>query len=226
MDSQTESAASRVCTAPLFPLPNIVLFPRAVLPLHIFEDRYKKMTADALAGERLVAMALLRPGWAKEYYGRPGIEPVVCVGKILSWEKLEDGNYNFLLQGQSRGRIVTEEPSAPYRRARIETISETKVMEIDLTNQRQRLMEMFSTRPLAKLPASEEIRKIVGSSLGTGEVADLIAYHLLSDVGLKQSLLGEGDISRRVGRVIAALDAAAPMLELIATGESDSGEYN
>jgi hypothetical protein len=226
MAGKAEPAESRAWTAPLFPLPNIVLFPRAVLPLHIFEDRYKKMTADVLAGERLVAMALLRAGWEKEYYGRPAIEPVVCVGKILSWEKLEDGKYNFLLQGEARGRIVTEEPSAPYRRARIETIAETKVMEIDLTNQRQRLMEMFSTRPLGKLPALQEMRKIVSSGLGTAEVADLIAYHLLSDVRIKQELLGEGDVLRRVGRVIAALDAASPMIEFIATGESESGEYN
>src|SRR5215217_8938156 len=90
---------------PLFPLPNVVLFPAAVLPLHIFEERYKAMTADALRGERRVAMALLRPGWEKSYYGRAAIEPVVCVGRILSHEKLVDGKYNFLLQGTLRARV-------------------------------------------------------------------------------------------------------------------------
>src|SRR5437762_11771699 len=83
----------------LFPLPGVVLFPRAVLPLHIFEDRYRAMMADALAGGRLIAVALLKPGWEKTYYGRPEIEPVVCVGQILSHEKLADGKYNLLLQG-------------------------------------------------------------------------------------------------------------------------------
>src|SRR5436189_3401156 len=83
---------------PLFPLPNVVLFPRAVLPLHIFEERYKVMTADALAGRRRVAMALLKPGWEKNYYGRPAIDPVVCVGEILTHEQFPDGKYNFLLQ--------------------------------------------------------------------------------------------------------------------------------
>src|SRR5690242_3990511 len=90
---------------PLFPLPNVVLFPRAILPLHVFEERYKVMTADAIDGDRQVAMALLRPGWEKNYYGRAAIEPVVCVGTILSHEKLPDGKYNFLLQGQRRARI-------------------------------------------------------------------------------------------------------------------------
>src|SRR5438093_6138151 len=89
---------------PLFPLPNVVLFPQAVLPLHIFEERYKAMTADALSGDRVIAMALLRPGWEKSYYARPDIEPVVCAGRILSHEKLPDGKYNFLLQGVVRAR--------------------------------------------------------------------------------------------------------------------------
>src|SRR5215208_8153614 len=75
---------------PLFPLPNVVLFPRAVLPLHIFEERYKAMTSHALEGDRQIAMALLQPGWEKHYYSRPAIEPVVCVGTILSHEKLPD----------------------------------------------------------------------------------------------------------------------------------------
>src|SRR3954447_23386098 len=84
---------------PLFPLPNVVLFPKAVLPLHIFEERYKQMTADVLRSHRQGARALLRPGWEKNYYGRGVIEPVVCLGAILSHERLPDGRYNFLLQG-------------------------------------------------------------------------------------------------------------------------------
>src|SRR3954466_5571076 len=102
---------------PLFPLPSVVLFPRAVLPLHIFEDRYRAMTADALEGDRLIAMALLRPGWEKSYYGRPAIEPVVCVGRIVSHEKLADGKYNFLLQGLVRAVVVREhlQHETPYR---------------------------------------------------------------------------------------------------------------
>src|SRR5439155_576777 len=77
--SDPSSGPSYVLSSvPLFPLPNVVLFPRAVLPLHIFEERYKEMTAEALAGDRQVAMALLKPGWEKDYYHRPVIEPVVC----------------------------------------------------------------------------------------------------------------------------------------------------
>src|SRR3954451_18070555 len=106
-DDQTHAPAT-LGAVPLFALPNVVLFPRAVLPLHIFEERYKAMTADALAGRRLVAMALLKSGWGKDYYHRPEIEPVVCVGIILSHERLPDGKYNFLLQGHTRARVARE----------------------------------------------------------------------------------------------------------------------
>src|SRR5206468_7180852 len=132
---------------PLFPLPNVVLFPRLVLPLHIFEERYKAMTADVIApgGERQIAMALLKPGWQKSYYERPAIEPVVCVGQILSHEKLADGKYNFLLQGQTRAKISREITGlgVPYRVAELVPIEETRLYEIDLDDQRRRLREIL-----------------------------------------------------------------------------------
>src|SRR5947207_8074286 len=83
-EPSTDLAADRFLGIPLFPLPNVVLFPRAVLPLHIFEERYKEMTADALSGDRLLAMALLRPGWAQNCYGKAAIEPVACVRHTLT----------------------------------------------------------------------------------------------------------------------------------------------
>src|ERR1700722_8774241 len=105
---QRSDMTDDACYAPLFPLPNVVLLPRAVLPLHIFEERYKAMIADALAGGRRIAMCLLKPGWEKNYHAKPAIEQAVCVGRILSAEKLPDEKYNFLLQGEIRGKIVRE----------------------------------------------------------------------------------------------------------------------
>src|SRR5947199_2955847 len=146
MADLTEPSRS-LSAVPLFPLPNVVLFPRAVLPLHIFEERYKQMTHDALRGKRQIAMALLRPGWEKNYYGAPAVEPVVCVGTILSHERLPDGKYNFLLQGTHRARVVSELPRDDdrlYRVAEVEVLDELPVMEIDLSNERGRLTNMFS----------------------------------------------------------------------------------
>jgi Lon protease-like protein len=202
-----------VLTVPLFPLPNVVLFPRAVLPLHIFEDRYKTMTAHALAGNRTIAMALLRPGWEKDYHNRPAIEPVVCIGKILTSEKLADGKYNFLLQGRMRAQIIRELPSSPYRMAEVRAIPQTPVPEIDLLNHRQRLLEMFCSGPLAETHAGMQIKQILASPLSTAEAADLIAFNLLDDIALKQRLLSEGDVVLRVTRLIGALQIVLPVLE-------------
>lgn len=211
---------------PLFPLPNVILFPGAVLPLHIFEQRYKAMTADALAGDQRLAMALLRPGWEKDYYCRPAIEPVVCIGKIARWERLDDGTYNFLLHGETRARILDEERSSPYRVAKLQALVETTVSEPELAEKRRRLTRMFESGRLASLPLAEQLRKFIRSSMPTPVVADLIAFHALSHVQLKQSLLAETDVMRRVDRVIAALDAALPIMELATRGESPSGRYN
>src|ERR1700712_223568 len=117
---------------PLFALPNVVLFPHAVLPLHIFEGRYRQMMADVLGTHRQIAMALLKPGWEKDYYSRPEIESVVCVGSILSHEQLSDGRYNLLLQGYAGATVVREGAGKPYRRANLERLAETDGEENDL----------------------------------------------------------------------------------------------
>ena len=199
-------------TVPLFPLPNVVLFPRAVLPLHIFEERYKIMTADALDGEKLIAMALLKPGWEKAYYSKPAIEEVVCVGKILAHEKLADGTYNFLLQGAERARVLSEIKGHPYRLAQVEPLAETPVLEIDLMNQRGRLIELFSESVWSQLPVARQFRDLLAGPLATAQVADLVAFNFLEDIALKQSLLADGDIVGRVDRVIHAIQALQPVI--------------
>ena len=204
-----DDPALDLSAVPLFPLPGVVLFPRAVLPLHIFEDRYRAMTADALAGDKLVAMALLKPGWEKSYYGRPAIEQVVCVGRILSHEKLPDGKYNFLLQGLRRARIVRENGGScageSYRTAQLEPLEESPAPETELEAERRRLHALFMTTPLGGVGAGRQFRQIVKAPLPTPVVADLAAFTFLDDVVLKQSLLEDLDVRRRVGRTVAAL---------------------
>jgi Lon protease-like protein len=195
---------------PLFPLPSVVLFPRAVLPLHIFEERFKAMTAAALVGNRQIAMALLKPGWERDYYQRPAIEPVVCIGTILTHEKLPDGKYNFLLQGHTRARVVDELVGKPYRVATLEPIAETEVMEIDLESERQRLAELFEHSPLATLPTAAQFREIIGGPLPTSDVVDLVAFNLIDDLPLKQSLLADGDVRGRIARTLDAVARLHP----------------
>ena len=86
----------------LFPLPNLVLFPGVIQPLHLFELRYRQMMDDALAADELIAIALMKPGWEPQYEDRPSIHRTVCIGRIMTYTQLDDGRYNLLLQGIQR----------------------------------------------------------------------------------------------------------------------------
>lgn len=198
---------SDLSAVPLFPLPNVVLFPRAVLPLHVFEERYKEMTADALNGRRQIAMALLKPGWEKCYYHRPVIEPVVCVGSILTHEQLPDGTYNFLLQGRSRARVIRENSQGAYRIAELGALEESAVLEIELADERQRLINLFDESSLLATGIGRQFRQLLGGPLPTADTADLIAFHFLDDIKLKQSLLAEINVRERVRRTIEAFES-------------------
>jgi Lon protease-like protein len=185
-----------------------------VLPLHIFEHRYKAMTADALAGDRRVAMALLRPGWEKSYYGRPAIEPVVCVGTILNSEELPDGKYNFLLQGHTRAAVERELDATdkPYRLAKLRPLEQVPVMEIDLGDARQRIAQILGEGAFAHTSLARQFRQMLTSMLPTPDICDLIAFNVLDDVRVKQSLLGEIDARARVDRTVEALAEVQRML--------------
>lgn len=103
----------------LFPLPNVVLFPGVDLPLHVFEPRYRQMVADAMAGDRLIGMVLLRGDWRRDYHGRPPIFPIGCVGRIGEIEVLPDGRSNLVLRGESCFEVRDEIDGSAYRRARV-----------------------------------------------------------------------------------------------------------
>jgi uncharacterized protein len=110
---------------PIFPLPSVVLFPNVLLPLHIFEPRYRQMLADALAGDRVIGMVLLQAGWQTSYEGRPDVFPIGCAGVITHVEPLADGRSNIVLRGLAKFRIQEEHNSKPYRLAEVEPIMES-----------------------------------------------------------------------------------------------------
>ena len=207
----SDSGAKPVLPAavPVFPLPNTVLFPHAVLPLHIFEERYKKMTADALAGDRQIAMALLRPGWEKDYYGRAAIEPVVCVGTIVSHECLANGEFNFLLQGHTRARVIREVGKEPYRQAQLEPVEEITASADVLAAARARLLDLFDQGCCGTLARRGQMRKLLESDIPTPIAVDLVAFYLWREdqIGLAHALLSEPDVAKRVAALLAAVSA-------------------
>ena len=141
---------------PLFPLPNVVLFPNVFLPLHIFEPRYREMVADAVASDRLIGMVLLRPDWQQDYEGRPPVYPIGCSGLITHVERLADGRYNIVLRGIERFRVLQEDHCRSYRRAAVEPLAERGLAPEDraaIKLQRSKLEELLTaTAKEAKEP--------------------------------------------------------------------------
>jgi Lon protease-like protein len=219
-DDWADNSSKNVQAVPLFPLPNVVLFPRAILPLHVFEERYKQMTTDALVGNRQIAMALLRPGWEKNYHGAAPIEPIVCIGNILAHERLPDGKYNLLLQGLTRAKLVRELTLHPYRTAELQGIGEPSVIEIDLCNERRHLISIFSNGRFSSIPLCRKFLEMLSSPIPTSDIADLIAFNLIDDVHVKQQLLAEPNPCRRAGRVASILERLQILPGLMAEANS------
>src|SRR6476646_4861946 len=131
---------------PLFPLPNVVLFPNVFLPLHIFEPRYRNMVADAITGDRMIGMVLLRPGWEHDYDRQPPVYAIGCSGLITHVEQLADGRYNIVLRGLERFRVLNEDHTLSYRRGSIEPLSERPMTNDDravVRRQRAKLEAML-----------------------------------------------------------------------------------
>jgi Lon protease-like protein len=126
-------------TIPIFPLPNAVLFPNVFLPLHIFEPRYRAMVTDALAGDRIIGMVLLRPGYQADYEGRPSVYPIGCAGVITHSDALPDGRFNIVLRGLEKFRVTSEDDDRPYRVAHIEPLPESATDDERSTLRKQRM---------------------------------------------------------------------------------------
>jgi uncharacterized protein len=139
---------------PLFPLPDVVLFPGVLLPLHIFEPRYRAMVSDALEGDRRIRMVLLKPGWEPLYEKQPPIYPIGCSGAIVHSVRLEDGRYNIVLRGIERVRILDEDHTRSYRQAMVEAVPDAPLTAADLdtlSRTRARLETMLADSSMPDL---------------------------------------------------------------------------
>lgn len=189
---------------PLFPLPNVALFPAALLPLHIFEPRYRAMVEDALESERLIGMVMLRPGWEPRDERAPDVYPVGCAGFITHADRLPDGRYNIMLRGLEKFRIVRErgarEGIERYRMAQIESIAETPTDRgaAPLHDARQRLERLIAKR--LQRDANESIPKDIAAE----DLVHAIAQRL--EPLEKQALLECDGLLRRCQTLIELLE--------------------
>ncbi|OLC44680.1 MAG: hypothetical protein AUH43_18115 [Acidobacteria bacterium 13_1_40CM_65_14] len=189
---------------PIFPLPNIVLFPNVFLALHIFEPRYKDMVADAVASDRMIGMVLLQPGWEREYEGRPPVYSIGCSGVITHVERLPDGQYNIVLRGLERFRIVEEDHSRSYRRAVTEPLVEYTMAGEDraaIRSQRAKLEQLLA-------PATEKTGTDIKipSAMSDEDLVNALAQYLDLEPLEKQALLEKDNLRARAESLVELLE--------------------
>src|SRR5947209_6017897 len=211
MNDDQHALANFPGTARLFPLPNLVLFPHVVQPLHIFEPRYKQMTADAIAGDRLIAPVLLKPGWEEQYDEKPPLYPVACLGRLVAEQQLPDGRYNLLIRGLSRMRIHSELTDVrPYRTARGELLIDGPLPSLA---ESKALRKELAGKVLPRFAAGqprEQLAELFRGELPLGALCDILGFALPFPVEHKQALLEQLDVTRRASRLLTLLDALVP----------------
>ena len=189
----------------LFPLPDLVMFPRNVQPLHIFEERYCEMLEDALKGDQLIAMATLLPKYQADYFSRPAVADEICIGRVAAHERNDKGTYNLLLMGLGRARIVEEvSPVRAFREARVDLL-EDAYPDSGQTVQ-QTLGEELAASLESRTQGMEKlIREYRGGGIPLGALTDIVGYHLPIAVDVKLRLLGEPDVLQRARTLLAQL---------------------
>jgi Lon protease-like protein len=193
--------------ARLFPLPNVVLFPGVTQGLHIFEPRYRQMTADALAGDGLLATVLLQPGFEADYQGRPPIYQMACLGKITESKQLENGKYNLQLQGLARVRIESElTEGLIYRRAHVKLLGDgapaNRGDEERVRNELKEILQAWCSNDSA---VGQAFQQLIMSDVALGLVCDVIAYALPLELGWKQELLEAAEVRVRTTKLLGYL---------------------
>src|SRR3972149_1116673 len=185
---------------PLFPLATVVFFPNTLLPLHVFEPRYRQMIKDIIDGERIIGMVLLKPGWEKSYEGNPEIYSVVGMGRIVNSEPLDDGRFNIVLYGLKRVKIIDIVKDIPYRLARVEILE-----DVHGTNEniyRERILELILkwNGIIGKEHESHLIN--IDTRLPLENLIDAIASTSVSNVFEKQELLEEINVQKRAENIL------------------------
>jgi uncharacterized protein len=211
MNDDQHALASFSGKARLFPLPNLVLFPHVVQPLHVFEPRYRKLAADTLATDRLITPVLLRPGWEDAVDARPSVHQVACLGRVVADQVMPDGRYNLLIRGISRVRLHREEADdRPYRTACAELLCDGPLPSLPEAKElRKELAGKVLPRFAAGAPR-EQLRELFRGELPLGALCDILGFALPFPAEQKQALLEQLDVTRRAGRLLALLEALVP----------------
>jgi Lon protease-like protein len=205
--------AAPAVVVPIFPLPDVTFFPHTLLPLHVFEARYRLMVIDALERDRRLAVVRLRPGYQATYAGKPAVHPVAGLGEIVSCERLANGRYNILLRGDCRVRLEQELPSDTLYRL----VRGRRLADAEASGDVAPALTRIRTACRALLTALARPADLLDTALAEGQapgvVADRVAAAVLPDADLRQALLETLDVTARVRRVADALEALVKELK-------------
>ena len=199
---------------PIFPLPDLTFFPHTVLPLHIFEPRYRSMVSDCLARNRKLAVVGLKPGYEDNYEGKPAVHAVAGAGEIVRCERLATGRFNILIKGESRIRIDREIPSDTLYRLVEATVLEdvgdggarADALTAEIKARCRRVLNAVGR-------SSPRLEAALSSSPSPAILADQIASALIPSPQLRQRLLEETDVERRLGLLLTSLDRLLERLD-------------
>ncbi len=202
---------------PLFPLPEAVLIPQQVIPLHIFEERYIQMVSHALDGAGQIAMAVVDPKGGSDS-GRPSLRPAVCVGQIMQHETLRGGRFEILLQGVCRAKIAKEMPddgSTLYREAHLNPVEDAEPDEEVLQPIREWVQDELTTGDLARFESAGDLLDYIRDErISTPTLLELISFTLFDDADLRYKLLDEGNPEARSEIIKTELERTSKMLRL------------
>jgi len=204
---------------PLFPLTEVRLFPHGLLPLQIFEDRYRQMVDDVLDNYGQIAMAVYSESDPAQWEEvTPPLRPVVCIGQILQHQRLPDGRFNIALQGVCRARIHHELPvegGRLYREAVLEPLGVIEAAdETFLAATRKRLAHLLGEEPLTDLRDSEAVLEHMRNpGIPTSAILELMTLSFINDNDIRYRLLATPDPMGRARVVQYELESIAKILK-------------
>lgn len=194
----------------LFPLPDLVMFPHVMQPVHIFESRHREMFNAALDSDGLIAMSMLAPGWEADYDSRPALMPHACLGRVVTHQRTDEGHYNLLLLGLRRVLIDAELPPLhSYREAEVTVLDDfiTTENDADRLSLQTALTKRFEETLPPGQPTNPAFQELLSSEIPLSVLTDLVSFATQIDFETKCELLGECDVDRRATLLLEAMDS-------------------
>ena len=186
----------------IFPLPDVVLFPGTVLPLHVFEPRYVEMTRDVVAGSRHMGLARLRPGYQANYLGRPPIVRIVGLGEVVACQELPGDRFAIAVRGAARIRVERElPPDRSYREVAAVLLPDRAFDEQALSLARSQLAAVCERIAAGLGQEGEWLRKLVRGEEDTAALTHTLAAALVREPDERQALFEIRDPARRLDRL-------------------------